>query len=283
MLYSVDGRDYKICNKCEELKEVSHFFKRKTSKDGYRNDCKECSKLSDQKRSGKRREQRQDREITTEGKKTCRICGIEKDLSEFHIKRGTLDGHRSECKECVKGIQKKYKDTEKTKEYDKNRYQEKREEILERKKEYYQENKETILEQKAGYRAKPENRKRNKDYIKKYKVENREKYYKYRNDNPHIIAWRSVLHSTLKRLNTEKSDHTIKLLGYSADDLKNHLTPLFTDGMTWDNHGDWHVDHIIPVTKFAPETPVNEVCALSNLQPLWAFDNLSKSNKFLPN
>lgn len=215
--------------------------------------------------------------------KKCRICEDIKEVTEFHKKKTSKDGYRNECKECVKDIQKKYKEApdfkEKRAEYDKQRYSEEKPKILERKKEYYQENKESILEQKAEYRSKPKNRKRNKEYIKKYKVENREKYYKYRNDNPHIIAWRSVLHSTLKRMNTSKSDHTIKLLGYSADELKEHIQSQFQPGMSWDNHGDWHIDHIIPVTKFDSDSPINEVCALGNLQPLWAFDNLSKSNK----
>lgn len=214
--------------------------------------------------------------------KKCRVCDELKEIIEFHKKKSSKDGVRNECKECVKILQKKYKESpdfkEKRAEYDKQRYSEEKPKILERKKEYYQENRKHILEQKAEYRDNPENRQRNKDYIKKYKVENREKYYKYRNDNPHIIAWRSVLHSTLKRMNTPKSDKTITLLGYSADELREHISKQFQPGMTWDNHGEWHIDHVHPVTKFDPDTPVNEVCALTNLQPLWEFDNLSKSN-----
>jgi len=217
--------------------------------------------------------------------KKCRVCDELKEIIEFHKKKSSKDGVRNECKECVKILQKKYKESpdfkEKRAEYDKQRYSEEKSKILERKKEYYQENREHILEQKAEYRDNPENRQRNKDYIKKYKVENREKYYKYRNDNPHIIAWRSVLHSTLKRLGTSKSSKTIEMLGYSADELKVHIENQFTEGMSWDNHGEWHIDHETPVTAFSSDTPVNEVCALSNLQPLWAFDNLSKSNNII--
>jgi hypothetical protein len=218
--------------------------------------------------------------------KKCRLCDELKEIGEFHKKKGTKDGVRNECKECVKGIQKKYKDApgfkEKQAEYDKQRYSKEKVQILERKKEYYQENKETILEQKAEYRSKPENRQRNKNYIKKYKVENREKYYKYRNDNPHKIAWRSVLYSTLKRMDTKKSDHTIKLLGYSADDLKLHIENQFTEGMSWDNHGEWHIDHIKPIKAFFNEgvTDPKIINSLSNLQPLWAKDNLSKGAKY---
>lgn len=49
--------------------------------------------------------------------------------------------------------------------------------------------------------------------------------------------------------------------------------------MTWENHGDWHIDHIKAVATYDKDADIREVCALENLQPLWAFDNLSK-NKY---
>lgn len=80
------------------------------------------------------------------------------------------------------------------------------------------------------------------------------------------------------------------MLGYSALDLKNHIISLFTDGMTWDNYGEWHVDHKAPISKFSEDTPMNIVNSLSNLQPLWATTreingvvyegNLNKGKKF---
>jgi len=73
-----------------------------------------------------------------------------------------------------------------------------------------------------------------------------------------------------------KEGHTIDLLGYSALDLKNHIESLFTEGMTWDNHGEWHIDHIKPVISFHKETLPRIVNALSNLQPLWAKENRDK-------
>lgn len=51
--------------------------------------------------------------------------------------------------------------------------------------------------------------------------------------------------------------------------------------MSWDNHGDWHIDHIRPVTNFPEGALISEVCSLDNLQPLWEFDNLSKNNKVM--
>jgi DNA repair exonuclease SbcCD ATPase subunit len=231
--------------------------------------------------------------------KICRICGTPKFIDEFHKKKGSPDGHRNECKECVKDIQKKYKEKsgfkEKQKEYDKKRYEENRDKILERKKEYHKENREKILEQKEKYRNDPKNKERIKDYLDNYREEHREELReyirnnpdknskgqaRYRENNPHVIAWRSILYSTLKRLNTEKQSHTIDELGYSAIQLKEHLESQFKPGMSWNNHGDWHIDHVRPVTSFDKDTDVSIVCALNNLQPLWAEENLSKSNNY---
>jgi len=184
--------------------------------------------------------------------KKCRVCKKNKELTEFHKKCDTFDGYRSECKECIKEIQKKYKDApefkEKRQEYDKQRYFENRESVLEQKREYYIENKEKASE-----------------YGKIYRTECKDKFYRYRRNNPHIIAWRSLLFSTLSRLGTPKQYHTIEMLGYSALDLKCHIEQLFTPGMSWDNHGEWHIDHIRPVIDFSNTDDVKEVCALSNL------------------
>lgn len=205
--------------------------------------------------------------------KKCRLCGEMKEVTEFHKKKGTKDGVRNECKECVKTYLKKWKDTpeykQREKEYDKARYDEKREEILERKKEYHIENREEILKKKKEYRDRPENKERLKEYSAIYRRENRDKFYKYRRENPHIIAWRTVLYSALKRLGTHKQGHTIDMLGYSAMDLKNHIEKLFTEGMSWKNYGEWEIDHIKPVISFYPTDDVKDVCSLNNLRPLW--------------
>lgn len=75
------------------------------------------------------------------------------------------------------------------------------------------------------------------------------------------------------------------LVGYNLTELKQHLEGLFTSGMTWENYGEWHIDHIKPVSSFNFDTINNEFnkCwSLDNLQPLWAKDNLSKSDKYAP-
>jgi hypothetical protein len=51
--------------------------------------------------------------------------------------------------------------------------------------------------------------------------------------------------------------------------------------MSWDNHGEWHIDHIIPASKFDKTEKLCIINSLLNLQPLWAVDNLKKSNKLI--
>jgi hypothetical protein len=70
------------------------------------------------------------------------------------------------------------------------------------------------------------------------------------------------------------------LIGCTIDELKSHLSKRFKPGMSWANHGEWHIDHIIPCSAFdLTNTDEQMRCFhFSNLQPLWAEENLSKSN-----
>lgn len=73
------------------------------------------------------------------------------------------------------------------------------------------------------------------------------------------------------------------ILGYTAADLRAHLERQFVKGMSWENYGDWHVDHIVPVVQFnfqSADDPDFRACwALTNLRPLWASANLSKNRR----
>jgi len=102
-----------------------------------------------------------------------------------------------------------------------------------------------------------------KEYRKQYLIEHKKR-------NVHVYAWRTLLRNTIKRLSIKKIDKTINMLGYSALDLKIHLENLFTPQMSWENYGEWHVDHIVPVSSFEKDTPASVVNDLSNLQPMWA-------------
>lgn len=79
-----------------------------------------------------------------------------------------------------------------------------------------------------------------------------------------------------------KSDSTLSLLGCSYEDLLEHLSSQFADGMSWDNYGQWHIDHIRPCASFDLLDPEQQAQCFhyTNLQPLWAKDNLSKGASF---
>ena len=83
--------------------------------------------------------------------------------------------------------------------------------------------------------------------------------------------------------NNTKRGHTIELLGCSAEYLRHYLENQFTGDMNWDNYGPygWHIDHIIPLSYFDMSDPEQQRRAwhYTNLQPLWAADNIRKSNK----
>jgi hypothetical protein len=226
--------------------------------------------------------------------KKCNKCCENKEIIHFHKKTKTSDGYNTICIQCVKVKQKEY--WERTKEEKKEKFKEYYQENKQMFIDYHSENKEKILENQKKYREgnKEKVKKIKQDYVKnnttkiyeyrkKYYLENKEKILaknrEWNKKNAHIVAWRSVLKSQLRRMGNTKEGKTIDILGYSALDLKQHIESLFIEGMTWDNHGEWHIDHKIPVTKFDKETPPNVVNALSNLQPLWANENRSKYNK----
>ncbi len=147
------------------------------------------------------------------------------------------------------------------------------------KKLYYQKTQEKQKEYRKRFQLK------NPNYQKEYYYRNHQKklqYHKdYRDSHNEIISWRKLLWSSLRRMGRKKEGLTINILGYSVTDLKNHLESLFEEGMNWQNRSEWHIDHIIPVSKFHPSTDPKIVNALSNLRPMWKRDNIAKGNQIL--
>lgn len=94
---------------------------------------------------------------------------------------------------------------------------------------------------------------------------------------------RSRLGNAINRQNSIKSDSTIELLGCSVSFLKGYLAYKFKEGMIWENHGEWHIDHIKPCASFnlLDEEEQKKCFHYTNLQPLWASENLSKGCKYI--
>lgn len=89
------------------------------------------------------------------------------------------------------------------------------------------------------------------------------------------------LYDAVKRQKGVKSSKTSDLLGCTVEELRYFLEAEFTEGMTWENYGEWHIDHIRPCASFNLENPEEQKRCFhwTNLQPLWAQDNLRKGAK----
>ena len=95
----------------------------------------------------------------------------------------------------------------------------------------------------------------------------------------------SLLRYSLKNKKNGSTTRILCILGYTIKDLQNHLESKFLPGMTWDNYGDWHIDHIRPTSSFliknVYDDDFKQCWALNNLQPLWAKDNIRKGSKWI--
>jgi hypothetical protein len=186
------------------------------------------------------------------------------------------------------------------KEYRKIYYQKHKDELNKRNSEYRKEHAEEIKQYKKKYRE--SHKKEVNDYSLKYYYDNYEKarewakknYYNNREKrisynlkyyrkikNKIIVNLRIRIYKVLKGIS--KSESTMRLLGCNVEQLKNHLQSKFQLGMTWNNYGLWHIDHIRPCVSFdLSKVKEQRKCFhYTNLQPLWAFDNLSKNDKIL--
>jgi hypothetical protein len=179
----------------------------------------------------------------------CKKCLSDKDSSKFYKNSNSKTGYAIYCKKCCSDIQK----------------------------DFYEKNKEKVLERKKKYRNTETYKTNNRNYELRYKEVRKRK----RSEN-FKIKLGMVLRDMVRRclMGQKKHTSTFKLLGYDVIKLKQRIEIQFKDGMCWDNYGKWHIDHKKPISKFDDNTKVSTINALSNLQPLWAKDNLSKGNKF---
>ena len=134
---------------------------------------------------------------------------------------------------------------------------------------------------KKFYKDNPEKR---KEYRKNYKPRKREQRKERRNTDP-IFNLTNRMRGRLRKyliiLNISKKNKTFEIVGCSPQFLKEHLEKQFIDGMTWENRSEWHIDHKIPLSSAKTEEELYKLCHYTNLQPLWAEENLKKSNKII--
>ncbi len=112
--------------------------------------------------------------------------------------------------------------------------------------------------------------------------ENRREYEKSKRATDPLFKLKSdiraLIGNSMKRGGFKKSSQTAKILGCSFEFFKQHIENHFTEGMCWENHGQWHYDHIYPVARAIDEAHMIELNHYSNFQPLWALDNILKGS-----
>lgn len=186
--------------------------------------------------------------------KVCSKCGVTQNVSEFRKDITKKDGLRPECKLCVKS-------------YEMSRRTDNPTMMQEKLKNFYKDN--------------PEKR---KEYRENYKLRKHEQRKERRDSDPVFNLTNRIrcrLWKYLKTLNITKTNKTFEIVGCSPQFLKEHLESQFVDGMNWGNQGNWHIDHIIPLSSAKTEDELYKLCHYTNLQPLWAEDNIKKSNKII--
>lgn len=159
-----------------------------------------------------------------------------------------------------------------------------RERLLVQKREWYAANKERHLQKQREWKLRNPNwasewRKKNIDRVRSRHRE----YGRMRRAVDPVFAIRASMRSRTWALLKKAGARKDTSLGLTASDLRAHLEPMFQPGMTWDNYGKvWHVDHIKPCALFDFTDPgqVRACFSLSNLQPLWAAENIRKSDQY---
>jgi hypothetical protein len=110
------------------------------------------------------------------------------------------------------------------------------------------------------------------------------KYYKSkRNSDPlykltHNLRVRIGVYC--KSIGIAKKTKTQQVIGIEPTGFKSYMESKFQDGMSWENYGQWHVDHIKPISLATTEQEIIELNHYTNLQPLWASENFKKSNRY---
>jgi hypothetical protein len=237
----------KICTKCKIEKDIDSFCKNKNYKDGYGNWCKKCQNEYNKEHYQKNKQHKKEISAKWHRKNKDHKRG----LGQKWYKE-----HKNHCKE------KQVVWCKKNKEYKK-----------ERSEKYYQDNIEHIKEQHAEYD------KKNRQKINERRKKRTKEDINYRL----AIGLRSRLNAAIK--GNYKSGSAIKDLGCTIPELKLYLESLFQSGMSWENwgrgHGKWNIDHIIPLSSFdlTDREQFLKANHYINLQPLWAIDNIKKSNK----
>jgi hypothetical protein len=130
------------------------------------------------------------------------------------------------------------------------------------------------------------NREKRRESLREYREKNKGKYLEYRKklrrSDPNQAlreSLRARLYAVFKQRKAIRPSGLGRVLGATLEEAKAHLEAQFQPGMSWENYGQWHVDHIIPLASAKTPEELVTLCHYTNLQPLWAADNIRKGAK----
>jgi len=241
--------------------------------------------------------------------KRCTKCGLKKELIAFPRNKSRKDGLDGWCKACHLENAKQWalKNKDRRREYLEKYNIENAQHIKEKTKQWRIENKEH--RNKTERRWRKENPEKAKEqYQKRYARDSkrmRERTLLWQKQNPQKHRgikrnWQNAYYATTRgyidvrmstgireAINGKKGRRKWEsLVDYTMENLIAHLESQFRDGMSWENKGKWHIDHVRPKASFSYEYPSDqqfkECWALENLQPLWAEDNWRKGATWEP-
>ena len=233
----------KACTKCNELKPWAKFYKKNNTNDGYAYYCKDCCRTQ------------------------CR--GRYQNLDE-EGKQAHIAAAKKHHKALTPQQRTAYKRAYITK-------------MKNERPEQYKKYKKSKAEQKK--RQKKRWKEEGGEQWEKYKRRRNKAKRKYMKNSPRarmIHNIRKRLSSVIKLKKGRKLESYSKTIGCTVKRLYGHIENQFTQGMSWENYGEWHVDHVKPIAKFDLNSleDVKKINHYTNLQPLWAKDNVEKGDYY---
>ncbi len=206
--------------------------------------------------------------------KTCTKCKENKELVDFPKRKNRKDGRDSWCYDCYNRNTKNHvdKDPEAHREKRRQQYKVNPEPHKESNRKSAEKNKEKRRVYKKMWAEK--NRIRLLALQRARTKERKKKDPKFKL----MVTLRTRIYQALQAKSWKKGTKFSEYIGCTLEELKKHIEYQFLLGMTWENHGEWHIDHIVPLDSAQAEEELYRLCHYTNLQPLWAKDNRTKSN-----
>lgn len=265
----------KACSKCGAVKPLSEFAKSKQTCSGVRAACKSCCSAREAER------------LRAKGIGPLKVTMPCEDCGQSFVRTAPLRTRCDPCREVHRKLQaraagrrtyqrnpKRVRNPEERRAANKRYAERNREKVIEAYRRYNEANREEI-NRKSRERNRTDKR---RNYMREW-----DRQYRAIPRNRLDQRMKTAVAIALKGGKNGRSWE--KLVGFTLTDLVKHIERQFLPGMSWENMGEWHIDHVLPLASFSYDDPHSEefraAWALTNLRPLWWRDNIAKGAKRL--